>query len=212
MRTCVCNPAALKAAEELHARSKGYSTSIFLHSPTGLPNGYMNVGYLLFKSLREQIKGTIISATFCRSLSLSNTGTADCPRQHHSFGVRWQRIAARQIEVGREKGCLLTEQRRRWLNMAQDYVAGNEPVDHLLASSLQFASMSRTASSLASDLVSYGSSASKSECPRQQVLGEVSVWGGLVDRKNSSKCERGAGSIATAGSRRSIAGLGFDVR
>jgi hypothetical protein len=53
----------------------------------------MNVGYLLFKSLREQIKGTIISATFCRSLSLSNTGTADCPRQHHSFGVRWQRIA-----------------------------------------------------------------------------------------------------------------------
>jgi hypothetical protein len=96
--------------------------------------------------------------------------------------------------------------------MAQDYVAGNEPVDHLLASSLQFASMSRTASSLASDLVSYGSSASKSECPMQQVLDVVSVWGGLVDRKNSSKCERGAGSIATAGSRRSIAGLGFDVR
>jgi len=30
MRTCVCNPAALKAAEELHARSKGYSTSVFL--------------------------------------------------------------------------------------------------------------------------------------------------------------------------------------
>ena len=29
MRTCVCNPAALKAAEELHARSKGYSTSVF---------------------------------------------------------------------------------------------------------------------------------------------------------------------------------------
>ena len=28
MRTCVCNPAALKAAEELHARSKGYSTSV----------------------------------------------------------------------------------------------------------------------------------------------------------------------------------------
>jgi len=27
MRTCVCNPAALKAAEELHARSK-YSTSV----------------------------------------------------------------------------------------------------------------------------------------------------------------------------------------
>jgi len=65
----------------------------FLQSPTGLPNGYMNVGYLLFKSLREQTKGTIILATFCRSLSLSNTGTADCPRQHHSFGVRWQRIA-----------------------------------------------------------------------------------------------------------------------
>jgi len=29
MRTCVCNPAALEAAEELHARSKGYSTSVF---------------------------------------------------------------------------------------------------------------------------------------------------------------------------------------
>ena len=28
MRTCVCNPAALKAAEELHARSIGYSTSV----------------------------------------------------------------------------------------------------------------------------------------------------------------------------------------
>ena len=28
VRTCVCNPAALKAAEELHARSKGYSTSV----------------------------------------------------------------------------------------------------------------------------------------------------------------------------------------
>ena len=28
MRTCVCNPAALKAAEELHARSKGLSTSV----------------------------------------------------------------------------------------------------------------------------------------------------------------------------------------
>ena len=30
MRTCVCNPAALKAAEELHARSKGYSTSVVM--------------------------------------------------------------------------------------------------------------------------------------------------------------------------------------
>ena len=30
MRTCVCNPAALKADEELHARSKGYSTSVQL--------------------------------------------------------------------------------------------------------------------------------------------------------------------------------------
>jgi hypothetical protein len=31
MRTCVCNPAALKAAEELHARSKGYSTLVTLY-------------------------------------------------------------------------------------------------------------------------------------------------------------------------------------
>jgi hypothetical protein len=28
VRTCVCNPAAVKAAEELHARSKGYLTSV----------------------------------------------------------------------------------------------------------------------------------------------------------------------------------------
>ena len=28
MRTCVCNPAALKADEELHERSKGYLTSV----------------------------------------------------------------------------------------------------------------------------------------------------------------------------------------
>ena len=28
VRTCVCNPAALKAAEELHARSKGYLTPV----------------------------------------------------------------------------------------------------------------------------------------------------------------------------------------
>ena len=28
MRTCACNPAALKAAEELHARSKGLLTSV----------------------------------------------------------------------------------------------------------------------------------------------------------------------------------------
>jgi hypothetical protein len=31
VRTCVCNPAALKAAEELHARSKGYLTSVLGH-------------------------------------------------------------------------------------------------------------------------------------------------------------------------------------
>jgi hypothetical protein len=30
VRTCVCNPAAVTAAEELHARSKGYSTSVGL--------------------------------------------------------------------------------------------------------------------------------------------------------------------------------------
>ena len=92
--------------------------------------------------------------------------------------------------------------------------AGSEPVAHLLAPSLQLVSMSRTASSLASDRVSYGSSASKSECPRQQVLGEASVSRGLVDcpPKNSSKCKRGAGSTATAGSRRSIAGLASDAR
>ena len=29
VRTCVCNPAAVTAAEELHARSKGYSTLVF---------------------------------------------------------------------------------------------------------------------------------------------------------------------------------------
>jgi hypothetical protein len=89
-------------------------------------------------------------------------------------------------------------------------------VDHLLASFLQLVSMSRTASSLASDRASYGSSASKSECPRQQVLSEASVWRGLVvidcQPKNSSKCKRGAGSTATAGSRRSIAGLASDAR
>jgi hypothetical protein len=28
VRTCECNPAAVKAAEELHARSKGYLTSV----------------------------------------------------------------------------------------------------------------------------------------------------------------------------------------
>jgi hypothetical protein len=28
VRTCVCNPAAVKGAEELHARSKGYLTSV----------------------------------------------------------------------------------------------------------------------------------------------------------------------------------------
>jgi len=69
---------------------------------------------------------------------------------------------------------------------------------HLLASSLQLVSMSRTSSSLASDRVSYGSSA----------------WCGLVDcqPKNSSKCKRGTGSTATAGIRRSIAGLASDAR
>jgi hypothetical protein len=89
-------------------------------------------------------------------------------------------------------------------------------VDHLLASFLQLVSMSRTASSWVSDRASYGSSASKSECPRQQVLSEASVWRGLVvidcQPKNSSKCKRGAGSTATAGSRRSIAGLASDAR
>ena len=34
MRTCVCNPAALKSAEELHARSKGYSTSVVMSRST----------------------------------------------------------------------------------------------------------------------------------------------------------------------------------
>ena len=34
IRTCVCNPAALKAAEELHARSKGYSTSVVMSRST----------------------------------------------------------------------------------------------------------------------------------------------------------------------------------
>ena len=29
VRTCVCNPAAVKAAEELHARSKGYLTLVY---------------------------------------------------------------------------------------------------------------------------------------------------------------------------------------
>jgi hypothetical protein len=89
-------------------------------------------------------------------------------------------------------------------------------VDHLRASFLQLVSMSRTASSLASDRASYGSSASKSECPKQQVLREASVWRGLVvvdcQPKNSSKCKRGAGSTATDGSRRSIAGLVSDAR
>ena len=36
VRTCVCNPAALKAAEELHARSKGYLTSV--HGYKVVPN------------------------------------------------------------------------------------------------------------------------------------------------------------------------------
>jgi hypothetical protein len=89
-------------------------------------------------------------------------------------------------------------------------------VDHLRASFLQLVSMSRTASSLASDRASYGSSASKSECPRQQVLRKASVWRGLVvidcQPKNSSKCKRGAGSRATAGSRGSIGGLASDAR
>ena len=92
--------------------------------------------------------------------------------------------------------------------------AGSEHVDRILAFSLQLVSISRTTSSLASDRVSYGSSASKSECPRQHVLGEASVWRGLVDcqPKNCSKCERGAGITATAGSLRSIAGLASDAR
>ena len=92
--------------------------------------------------------------------------------------------------------------------------AGSEHVDRILAFSLQLVSISRTTSSLASDRVSYGSSASKIECPRQHVLGEASVWRGLVDcqPKNCSKCERGAGSTAISGSLRSIAGLASDAR
>jgi hypothetical protein len=34
VRTCVCNPAALKAAEDVHARSKGYSTSVVMSRST----------------------------------------------------------------------------------------------------------------------------------------------------------------------------------
>jgi hypothetical protein len=34
MRTCVCNPATLKTAEELHARSKGYSTLVVMSRST----------------------------------------------------------------------------------------------------------------------------------------------------------------------------------
>ena len=46
IRTCVCNPAALKAAEELHARSKGYSTSV-----TGVVAGDRDVGAFAVREL-----------------------------------------------------------------------------------------------------------------------------------------------------------------
>jgi hypothetical protein len=73
---------------------------------------------------------------------------------------------------------------------------GKAPVDHLLAPFSQLVSMSRTSSSFALGRVSYGDFASKSECPRQQVLGVEGAWLGCIVRqpKNSSKCKRGAGT------------------
>ena len=53
MRTCVCNPAALKAAEELHARSKGYSTSV--HARRSCTLTHTLVYLCKYKSLGEDM-------------------------------------------------------------------------------------------------------------------------------------------------------------
>jgi hypothetical protein len=39
VRTCVCNAAAVQAAEELHARSKGYLTSVVTLASVGQREG-----------------------------------------------------------------------------------------------------------------------------------------------------------------------------
>jgi len=54
------------------------------------------------------------SESRCRALrlclSLSNTGTAECPRRHHSFVVRWQRIA----DVADDEALACSEANRGW--------------------------------------------------------------------------------------------------
>jgi hypothetical protein len=63
--------------------------------------------------------------------------------------------------------------------------------------------MSSTSSSLAPGRAAYGDVASNSECPRQQILGGQGGRLGGVGRhpKNSSKCDRGAGSTPARGRR-----------
>ena len=61
--------------------------------------------------------------------------------------------------------------------------------------------MSSTSSSLAPGRAAYGDAASNSECLRQQILGGQGGGLGGVGRhpKNSSKCDRGAGSTPARG-------------
>ena len=66
--------------------------------------------------------------------------------------------------------------------------------------------MSSTSSSLAPGRAAYGDAASNSECLRQQILGGQGGGLGGVGRhpKNSSKCDRGAGSTPARGRSKTI--------
>ena len=66
--------------------------------------------------------------------------------------------------------------------------------------------MSSTSSSLAPGRAAYGDVASNSECLRQQILGGQGGGLGGVGRhpKNSSKCDRGAGSTPARGRSKTI--------
>ena len=50
IRTCVCNQAALKVAEELHARSKGYSTSVVMSRSTSSEHTFLGKAIIVCRA------------------------------------------------------------------------------------------------------------------------------------------------------------------
>jgi hypothetical protein len=69
VRTCVCNPAAVKAAEELHARSKGYLTSVACSTALRVAKRARCARMLLMKlSCRRTAATRSTPSTSCGSL------------------------------------------------------------------------------------------------------------------------------------------------